>query len=185
MMSNFPNKKYKILYIDSPWEYKQQGSVKGKRGMAKQHYKTMSLSELVDLPVLTIAYPDSILFMWVTWPMMSEALYLISKWGFRYVTAAFIWVKKNKKSDTFFTGMGAYTRSNSEPCLLAVGPKFKAGKQILSHSVSQIVYEPIEQHSKKPAVVRDKIVELVGCKSRIELFARDKVKGWFSWGDQI
>ena len=44
---------------------------------------------------------------------------------------------------------------------------------------------PIEEHSKKPDEVRRRIVELMGGKSRIELFARQRAKGWDSWGNEI
>ena len=49
----------------------------------------------------------------------------------------------------------------------------------------QIIDTPIENHSKKPDIVREKIIELVGNLPRIELFAREKVDGWDSWGDEI
>mgnify|MGYP000773360492 FL=1 len=52
-------------------------------------------------------------------------------------------------------------------------------------SVFQIIDTPIEEHSKKPAVVREKIVELVGDLPRIELFAREKTKGWDVWGNEV
>ena len=42
-----------------------------------------------------------------------------------------------------------------------------------------------EERSKKPAVVREKIVELVGDLPRIELFAREKTKGWDVWGNEV
>jgi N6-adenosine-specific RNA methylase IME4 len=42
-----------------------------------------------------------------------------------------------------------------------------------------------QEHSKKPAIVRDKIVELFGDIPRIELFARETCNGWDSFGDQI
>lgn len=41
-------------------------------------------------------------------------------WGFRYKTAAFVWVKKNRKNGGNFVGMGAYTRANAEVCLLGI-----------------------------------------------------------------
>ena len=34
-------------------------------------------------------------------------------------------------------------------------------------------------------IVRDKIIELVGDLSKIELFAREKVPGWDAWGNEI
>ena len=41
-------------------------------------------------------------------------------WGFTYKTAAFVWVKKNRKQGGNFMGLGAYTRANAEVCLLGV-----------------------------------------------------------------
>ena len=49
----------------------------------------------------------------------------------------------------------------------------------------QIIETPIEEHSKKPAIVRDKIVELMGDLPRIELFAREKTDGWDVWGNEV
>jgi len=181
----FPNKKYSIIYADPPWEYKQTGSVKGSRGMAKHKYDTMSTQDICELPVKNISLPNSILFMWATFPNVGEALKVISAWGFVYKSAGFVWVKKNRKSDSYFWGMGAYTRANAEPCLIAVGSEFKAKKQILSHSVHQIIDTPVEYHSKKPDIVREKIIELVGDMPRIELFARQRHEGWDAWGNEI
>lgn len=54
-----------------------------------------------------------------------------------------------------------------------------------SASVSQVIDAPIEEHSKKPDIVKDKIVELMGDLPRIELFARQKTKGWEVWGNEV
>lgn len=173
-------KKYKIIYADPPWEYKQTGS----RGVAKQHYHTMSTQDIMKLPIRNIAADDAVLFMWATFPNISEAISVIDAWGFTYKTAAFVWVKQNRKSESLFWGMGAYTRANAEVCLIAVSDKTKAKKQILRHDIHQIILSPVEQHSKKPDVVRDKIVDLLGDVDRIELFARQHACGWDCWGDE-
>ena len=47
---------------------------------------------------------------WVTFPKMEEAFKVIRAWGFEYKTVAFTWVKQNKKADSFFWGMGYWTR---------------------------------------------------------------------------
>ena len=47
-------KKYQIIYADPPWEYKQSGSKTNSRGMAKQHYSTMSTADICNLPVQRI-----------------------------------------------------------------------------------------------------------------------------------
>lgn len=55
----------------------------------------------------------------------------------------------------------------------------------VSNKVSQIIDTRIEEHSRKPEIVRDRIVELVGDLPRIELFARKNADGWDCWGDEI
>ena len=90
-------------------------------------------------------------------------------------------LKKIKKSDSLFWGLGYWTRANNEICLLATKGKPKR----VSKSVHQVIYEPLREHSRKPDTARSRIVELCGDLPRIELFARQKVEGWDCWGDQI
>ena len=107
---------------------------------------------------------------------------MITEWGFTYKTCAFSWIKLNKKSNTPFTGMGYYTRANNEICLLATKGKILPRK---SKAVKQIVMTRIEEHSKKPAIVRDRITDLFGYLPRIELFARQYADGWDCWGNEV
>ena len=175
----FPNKKYNIIYADPAWSYRDKAS-SGKRGACFK-YPTVTQDWLNELPVQEISNNDCILFIWVTHPKLNEVFDLIKNWGFEYKTCAFTWVKRNKKANTWFMGMGTWTRANSELCLLATKGKPKR----LSASVRSIIDTPIEQHSKKPDCVRDKIVELCGDLPRIELFARQKVEGWDWWGNEV
>lgn len=102
------NTKYNIIYADPPWQYRDKASA-GKRGV---HYKydLMTLEDIKALPISQISAEDSILFLWVTFPLIKEGLEVIESWGFKYKTIGFNWVKKNKKSDSFFFGMGNFTR---------------------------------------------------------------------------
>ena len=172
-------KKYKIIYADPPWSYRDKANA-GKRG-ASHKYKTQSQSWLEALPIKNICADDCVLFLWVTMPKLSECWTLINQWGFTYKTVAFTWVKKNKIKPTWFWGMGNWTRANAELCLLCTKGKPKR----ISASVHSVIETPIEGHSKKPDVVRDKIIQLMGDLPRIELFARNKVPGWDSWGNEI
>ena len=58
--------------------------------------------------------------------------------------------------------MGAYTRANAEVCLLGVSKDFKAGQQVRSHSVHQIIEAPFEGHSKKPDEARRRMAGTPG-----------------------
>lgn len=168
---------YQIIYADPPWRYDQ----KGLQGAAEKHYSTMSLEDICKLPVGSISAKDSILFLWATFPQLPAALRVISAWGFKYKTVAFLWLKKNRKADSWFFGLGFWTRGNAEVCLLATRghPKRQSSK------IHQFIISPIQAHSKKPDIVRDKIVELAGDVPRIELFARQPTPGWDVWGNEV
>ena len=178
-MINFPNKKYHIIYADPPWSYRDKANA-GERGVIYK-YKVLEKQQLHKLPIKEITEENCALFLWVTMPMLQEGLDLIKAWGFTYKTVAFTWIKKNKKSNTWFWGMGNYTRSNPELCLLALKGKLPRK----SASVHSLIETPIEEHSKKPAIVRDKIIELFGNLSKIELFARQTTLDWDVWGDEV
>lgn len=173
--------KYSVIYADPPWSFNTY-SDKGKGRSADRHYTTMRKEDIQRLPIERIAEKNSVLFLWVTAPCLIEGIELITAWGFTYKTVAFTWVKQNKKSDSIFTGMGYYTRSNAEYCLLATRGKIIERK---SRSVSSVVMSHLERHSKKPDAVRERIVELFGDIPRIELFAREQADGWDCWGNEV
>lgn len=179
------NNKYDVIYADPPWEYKQSGSKRNSRGMAKQHYDTMSTHEICDLPVRSICTDKAICFMWATFPNLSEALKVMKAWGFEYKTAAFVWIKQNKKSNSLFWGMGAYTRANAEVCLLGISKDTKAKEIVKSHAVHQVIQQPIMKHSKKPYEAIKRIENLVGGVRKIELFAREEANDWDCWGNEV
>ncbi|HDR1937967.1 TPA: MT-A70 family methyltransferase [Pasteurella multocida] len=172
------DKKYQIIYADPPWNYSNKVS----NGAAVNHYRTMTFKEIESMPVNQLADDDCVLFMWVTFPILDKALEVIKAWGFKYKTIGFNWVKTNKKqTDKYFFGCGNWTRANSEICLIATRGKPKRANA----SVSQIIVEPVQNHSKKPDAVREKIVELMGDLPRIELFARNTTDGWDVWGNEV
>lgn len=177
---DFPTKKYNIIYADPPWSYSTSSGIAGGRGQ-NTAYRCLRPVEIYDFPVSDISAEDSILFLWATFAMLPEALYTIKAWGFYYKTSAFTWIKKNKKADSNFFGMGQWTRRNTEICLLGT----KGNPKPINHSISELVEAPIEEHSRKPAAVRDLIVQLCGDLPRIELFARQQAPGWDVWGDEV
>lgn len=173
------DKKYNIIYADPAWKY---NFGKTSSRFVNNKYTVMSKETLCELPVKNICGENAVLFMWITFPKLDWAIDVIKAWGFTYKTCAFTWVKLNKKSESLFMGMGYYTRSNAEICLIAT--KGKPLKR-MSHSVHSIIMSHIEEHSKKPNETRERIVELFGDLPRIELFARQHAEGWDCWGNEV
>jgi len=178
--------KYQIIYADPPWSYEFSHT----RARAITDYPTMDKTELCKLPIESIAEDNSLLFMWITFPKLNWAFDVMKSWGFQYTTNGFTWVKQNKTGNGLFWGMGYYTRSNAEICLIG---KRGDGVPVVSHSIHSVAFEPISKHSRKPIEFKNRIVELFGDVNRIELFARkedllfdaDGFDGWDVWGNEV
>ncbi len=173
-------KKYQIIYADPPWSYNDK--MKGTGFEIEKQYGTMSLEALKCLPIKDKVANDSILLMWFVYGMLPEALELVKSWGFKYKTVTFIWNKKSKHGKNVYT-MGRWTLSNTEAVILATRGCCSKYKQ--TNAMKQYVEAERTKHSKKPGIVRDKIIELFGDLHRIELFAREKTEGWDAWGNEV
>ncbi len=141
----------------------------------------MELEQITALPVKELADKDAILFLWTTLPMIQEALQAIKAWGFEYKTTAFVWVKLAWHSNGIFWGLGYWTRSNVEICMLAT----KGHPKRVAKNIHQVIISHVEEHSKKPAEARRRIEALMGDVPKIELFARRPARGWDVWGNEV
>jgi len=164
-------KKYNIIYADPPWKYGSN---------VHKHYKGVPIEQIHNFPINQIADDNCALFLWVTYPLLSEGIETLKKWGFRYVTVGFTWIKTNKNNGKPFVGLGNWTRANAEICLLGFRGKFERK----SNKVRQVILSPLREHSRKPDEIRERIVDLLGDLPKIELFARQTVKGWDCWGNE-
>lgn len=165
-----PKKKYQIIYADPPWRYDFSNT---KNRKIENKYETMSLDEICCMDIPTDK--NCILYMWATAPKLLEALDVIDAWGFTYKTHA-VWDKE-------IIGMGYWWRGQHE--LLLVATKGKMSPPIQSLRESSVYKERRTKHSKKPNHFRDFINEAYPDMLKIELFARKKVEGWDSWGNEI
>jgi N6-adenosine-specific RNA methylase IME4 len=147
----------------------------------------MSPEEIADLPVKAIAGDDCALFIWISWPLLPQAMLLIENWGFVYKTCAFAWLKAHAGQIDLFRddidasmGMGYWTRANSEMCLLATRGKPKR----INADVRQGIIAPRREHSRKPDGIHERIERLVAG-PYVELFARQRRPGWDAWGNEV
>ena len=79
-------------------------------------------------------------------------------------------------------GMGYYYRGCTEHIIFGVKGKMKIKNKITRNLFFDI--NP-RKHSQKPEKVKDMIVECSGDLPRVELFARQRTKGWDSWGNEV
>lgn len=175
---HWPVGRYNVILADPPWPYDDRCR---HRGGAVRHYPVMTPEEMGALPVWVLAADRAVLFLWATGPNLPMALETMAQWGFRYRCVAFTWLKSNA-DNTLFLGMGHYTRSNAEFCLLGV-----RGKSLprLCKAVPMAQIHARGKHSAKPGAFRREIERLYGAVPRVELFAREYAAGWDCWGDGV
>src|SRR3990167_9193081 len=138
-MIPFPNKKYSIIYADPPWKYNSRANHKTRfRGGACGHYSLMSIDEIKELPIPEIASKNCALFLWATFPFLIDQINLFGYWGFKYRTVGFTWIKTNPKNGRPFFGVGYYTKSNAEVCLLGIKGKLKP----ITNKISSLIISP-------------------------------------------
>jgi N6-adenosine-specific RNA methylase IME4 len=179
-MIKFPDKKYDVIYADPPWSYNDK--MKGHSFSLENEYETQSKQWICNLPVKNIANDNCVLFLWATSPLLDEAFEVMKAWGFKYKTVAFVW-SKHTKNGKKVSNLGQWTMGNVELCLLGVKGKPNSWRK--SKSVKQLVEAERTIHSKKPQEVRNRIIELFGDVTKIELFARQKTETWDVWGNEV
>lgn len=169
------NKKYQVIYADPPWAYRNKKTGGSMKSGSAAKYKTMTSEEVcaMGLRIKKIANPNSVLFLWVTTPLLPECLPVLKAWGYKYKTAIY-WRK------IMSLGMGFWFRGQIEICLLGVKGKIKAFRL----QIPNFIQSKALKHSEKPREMRD-IIEKINLKPRIELFARQKTKEWDVWGAEV
>ena len=177
---------YGVIYADPPWAFSTY-SRKGKGRSAEAYYDFMTLDEIKAVPVGEWSGKDCILLLWTTDPLLEQALEVVRAWGFKYKTVGFYWAKLKRfaqcdqyDDNSFFTGMGFWTRANPEPCLLAT----RGNPRRRSANVRKLIITPRREHSRKPDEVYERI-EALSEGPYLEVFARNTRAGWDSLGAEV
>jgi N6-adenosine-specific RNA methylase IME4 len=163
--------RYGVVLADPPWRYANSSKSYGRR--IERHYQTMSTGDICALQIPSA--DDAVLYLWSTSPHLPDALRVMESWGFRY-RSSLVW-------DKLKMGCGYWARIRHE--LLLVGTKGKFHPPPPALRVPSVLAIPRTIHSRKPAVVRDLIASWYPGERKIELFARERAKGWDCWGNEV
>lgn len=194
-----PEGRFQLILADPPWAFRTfndsgRTPTQKKFNEAADHYPTVALDELKQLPVASVAADNALLAMWIVGSHCDAALELGQAWGFRFTTDLFYWAKQKRlRPDQLdlFSGdiaalpmsMGYHTRKQVEPVWLFTRGK---GLPVLDHSVRQLIVAPKSAHSRKPPEQYDRLEALYGTHiARLELFSRTPRAGWTAWGNEV
>jgi len=166
---------FRVIYADPAWSYNDKQDTPMLGGAAK-HYDTMSISQLSALPVKEISEKNSVLFLWVTSPLLEDAFTVIKEWGFKYKTS-FIW-------DKIKHNMGHYNSVRHEILLVCTKGSCTPDNKILYDSVQSI--ERNDNHSEKPIEFLNIIDDIYNYGNKLEMFCRTiKKDNWYGWGNEL
>jgi len=173
---DLPPDTYRVFYADPPWSYGNSGIIgdSDHYGHTGRHYPSMTIAELCDLGIASIADDDAVLFLWVTSPLLAEVWPVIKAWGFTYKTS-FVWDKEKHN-------FGHYNSVRHELLLVCTKGSCTPDVPTLYDSVQNV--ERSDTHSEKPQVFRDIIDDLYPYGKRLELFARAEHDNWERWGSE-
>ncbi len=172
---------YGTILIDPPWRFANRTGKMAPEHKRLHRYPTMSFEQIAALPVGKIAAEKSHLYLWCPNALLAEALGVMKAWGFTYKTNI-VWYKVRKDGGPDGRGVGFYFRNVTE--LLLFGVKGHIRTLAAGRRQVNIVITRKQEHSRKPDKVYP-IIEACSPAPFLELFARERVKGWTQWGDEV
>lgn len=183
-----------IIVADPAWKDEEVWSDDtGMDRAADNHYPTMTLREVMDLDVGSVAAPNAVLFMYCKANNLVEAICVAMSWGFavlqpdelgrlvpdrsgaRYASQI-VWDKQ-------IIGNGRWVRDRHEILLI-----FRRGKPVCPAPGTQldsVWSEKKTEHSAKPEGILDWIDRIWPDEVKIELNRRGAARpGWTAWGNE-
>jgi N6-adenosine-specific RNA methylase IME4 len=169
------------ILADPPWQFQNRTGKMAPEHRRLSRYGTMTLDDILALPVSHVAADKSHLYLWVPNALLPEGLQVMQAWGFQY-KSNIVWHKIRKDGGPDGRGVGFYFRNTTELVLFGVKGKdvrtLPPGRRQVN-----ILKTMKREHSRKPDEFYD-IVERCSWGPRLELFARGSRPGWTTWGDQ-
>lgn len=174
-------RKFPVIYADPATRFLSGFGPKS----IENHYPTMTMDELCDLPVAARAMPACQLFVWTTVPQLANTITrILPSWGgFKYSSHC-MWDKTDEDHDDEI-GAGLVFRNQHEVLIYATrgnppGPSWRP---------KSIYRERKREHSRKPDYYREMIRRMTGGLPVLELFARVDAEhplpiGFYAWGNQ-
>jgi len=172
--------RFGTVLADPPWRFTNRTGKMAPEHRRLSRYATMTLEEILELPVAQIVLPESHLYLWVPNALIREGLEVMRRWGFTYKTNL-VWYKRRKDGGPDGRGVGFYFRNVTELILFGVRGSLRtaaAGRRQVNLMSSRK-----REHSRKPEE-QYPIIESCSPGPYLEMFARHHRPDWTLWGNQ-
>jgi N6-adenosine-specific RNA methylase IME4 len=174
-------RRFKTILADPPWQFTNRTGKMAPEHRRLSRYSTMSVEQILKLPVPQIAADTAHLYLWAPNALLPEGLAVMAAWGFKY-KSNIVWHKIRKDGGSDGRGVGFYFRNVTEMILFGVRGK---NARTLKPGRTQVNYLATRkrEHSRKPDE-QYSIIESCSPGPYLELFARGERPAWVVWGNQ-
>lgn len=181
LLNRVGRRKFRTILADPPWQFQNRTGKMAPEHKRLNRYGTMTLDDILDLPVAQLADDPAHLYLWVPNALLPEGLQVMQAWGFQY-KSNIVWHKIRKDGGPDGRGVGFYFRNTTE--LLLFGVRGKNARTLApGRRQVNIIKTMKREHSRKPDEQYE-LIESCSPGDYLELFARGSREGWATWGNQ-
>lgn len=171
---------FTTILADPPWRFENRTGKVAPEHQRLLRYPTMTLEEILELPVPRLSAAQCHLYLWVPNALIAEGLEVMKHWGFKYKTNL-VWYKIRKDGGPDGRGVGFYYRNVTELVLFGIRGNMRTLKP--GRTRVNILATRKREHSRKPDELYG-IIESCSPGPYLELFARHPRRGWVQWGNE-
>lgn len=181
LLSSVGDQRFRTLLADPPWQFANRTGKIAPEHRRLSRYETMTLDQIVCLPVQEITLSTAHLYLWCRNAMLPQGIAVMKAWGFAY-KSNIVWHKVRKDGGSDGRGVGFYFRNVTE--LILFGVKGKNARTLApGRRQVNLLATRKREHSRKPDEQYE-IIEACSPGPYLELFARGMRKNWATWGNQ-
>lgn len=173
--------KFRTILADPPWQFQNRTGKMAPEHRRLNRYGTMTLEEILALPVASVSGETAHLYLWVPNALLPDGLRVLAAWGFEY-KSNIVWHKIRKDGGPDGRGVGFYFRNTTELILFGVRGK-NARTLAPGRRQVNIIKAMKREHSRKPDE-QYPLIESCSPGPFLEMFARGSRLGWTTWGNQ-
>jgi N6-adenosine-specific RNA methylase IME4 len=181
LLNTIGGRKFGTILADPPWQFQNRTGKVAPEHKRLSRYGTMTLDDIKELPVASVAADIAHLYLWVPNALLPDGIAVMQAWGFQY-KSNLVWHKIRKDGGSDGRGVGFYFRNVTELILFGVRGKnartLKPGRTQVNYLSSRK-----REHSRKPDEQYN-LIEACSPGPFLELFARGDRKKWITWGNQ-
>lgn len=182
-LSSCGNTKFRTVLADPPWQFQNKTGKVAPEHRRLNRYGTMTLDDIMALPVSGITDEIAHLYLWVPNAMLPDGLAVLKSWGFQY-KSNIVWHKVRKDGGPDGRGVGFYFRNTTELILFGIKGKGSNARTLApGRSQVNIIRTMKREHSRKPDE-QYPIIEACSPGPFLEMFGRGGRKNWVTWGNQ-